>query len=580
MKFKRRRRHNKQLLLTQAFLVLLLFIGIGYSILNTSLGINGTIQLAKANCEVNNKLYNVLRCEYEKEGIFVTKYEGKHGDSMANSGNKKIYYFTNPDSYDEMESGPIEYKTNVKFGDKCWKMIRTTDTGGVKIIYNGLYNEQTKCNNTGNSATIGESEFNDSPAAMSYVGYMYNNSYEYKTSDSSKWGKKEKTKIKLDRDEYNITYNNQTYPFIWDDTNKTWTSTMRTNNKSSSIRFGLPENDHYYIGYDISSEANYDKATFSKKTTELKTVSGINSGTIDLGNLTADDYIDVLYSKDSRVNAGRDNVIFSVYKESDQEIDNRYKFGNDFTYENGVYKLKNVIKAEKDDDLSTHHYTCLNSTGECTSIKYLNYKDDSDYYYYIELENGKSVDDAISEMLYDENVNSTSSFIKTYIENWYENNMLDYDKYLEDTVFCYDRSIANREISGFNPNGGDYSTALEFTSKRFPTDLSCSNITDKFSILNDKAKIKYKVGLLSVPEAVLSENINILNIDYSFFLGSPMQFQQGFVARVATISNEGFIVALDTNAFIGIRPVISLKPGTEFTTGDGSTNNPYIVKLD
>ena len=183
-------------------------------------------------------------------------------------------------------------------------------------------------------------------------------------------------------------------------------------------------------------------------------------------------------------------------------------------------------------------------------------------------------------MLYDENVNSTSSFIKTYIENWYENNMLDYDKYLEDTVFCYDRSIANREISGFNPNGGDYSTALEFTSKRFPTDLSCSNITDKFSILNDKAKIKYKVGLLSVPEAVLSENINILNIDYSFFLGSPMQFQQGFVARVATISNEGFIVALDTNAFIGIRPVISLKPGTEFTTGDGSTNNPYIVKLD
>ena len=47
MKLKRRRKANKQILLTQLFLVLLLFIGIGYSILNTNLGIDGTIQLSK-----------------------------------------------------------------------------------------------------------------------------------------------------------------------------------------------------------------------------------------------------------------------------------------------------------------------------------------------------------------------------------------------------------------------------------------------------------------------------------------------------------------------------------------------------
>ena len=48
MKFKRRRqKSNRQLLLTQAFLVLLLFIGIGYSVLESNLGILGNVRFKK-----------------------------------------------------------------------------------------------------------------------------------------------------------------------------------------------------------------------------------------------------------------------------------------------------------------------------------------------------------------------------------------------------------------------------------------------------------------------------------------------------------------------------------------------------
>ena len=32
-------------------------------------------------------------------------------------------------------------KINVSFANYCWQIIRTTDTGGVKIIYNGLTSE-------------------------------------------------------------------------------------------------------------------------------------------------------------------------------------------------------------------------------------------------------------------------------------------------------------------------------------------------------------------------------------------------------------------------------------------------------
>ena len=54
---------NKRLFLIDGVLVLLLFIGIGYSVLGTNLGINGTVQLSKPTCKVNNKLYNVIKCE-------------------------------------------------------------------------------------------------------------------------------------------------------------------------------------------------------------------------------------------------------------------------------------------------------------------------------------------------------------------------------------------------------------------------------------------------------------------------------------------------------------------------------------
>ena len=44
--------------------------------------------------------------------------------------------------------------------------------------------------------------------------------------------------------------------------------------------------------------------------------------------------------------------------------------------------------------------------------------------------------------------NENNSTIKTYIDDWYKNNMLNYTNYLEDTVWCNDRSIS--ELNGWN----------------------------------------------------------------------------------------------------------------------------------
>ena len=64
---------------------------------------------------------------------------------------------------------------NVIFQNFCWKIIRTTETGGVKLLYNGSPSSG-KCTNTGANTMLSKTSFSqefgyNQPA---YVGYMYN----------------------------------------------------------------------------------------------------------------------------------------------------------------------------------------------------------------------------------------------------------------------------------------------------------------------------------------------------------------------------------------------------------------------
>ena len=68
---------------------------------------------------------------------------------------------------------------NVKFGGFCWKIVRTTDTGGTKMIYNGVPNVTTgACDNTGTSSQLADTaSFNNGANSLAYVGYNYGKAY-------------------------------------------------------------------------------------------------------------------------------------------------------------------------------------------------------------------------------------------------------------------------------------------------------------------------------------------------------------------------------------------------------------------
>ena len=67
----------------------------------------------------------------------------------------------------KMIKNPVYYyrgdvnNNNVKFANYCWKIVRTTSAGGIKMIYNGLPDENGYCDNTGDDTTIGMSQFNN-----------------------------------------------------------------------------------------------------------------------------------------------------------------------------------------------------------------------------------------------------------------------------------------------------------------------------------------------------------------------------------------------------------------------------------
>ena len=92
-----------------------------------------------------------------------------NGVNEYTENNQTVYYYR----------GQID-NNNVVWANKCWKIIRTTATGGTKIIYNGtptdvtVGNETVKqCLDTGGQTQIASSEWSRDHSSPADAGYMY-----------------------------------------------------------------------------------------------------------------------------------------------------------------------------------------------------------------------------------------------------------------------------------------------------------------------------------------------------------------------------------------------------------------------
>ena len=152
-----------------------------YPSINTTLTLEGKIDYIQKNDDgvVRNKnsLYEEIRKQTQLDsGINFSE------PSSGETNGKGVYTLSRTASY----AYPVYYyrgdiqNNNVIFGGYCWQIIRTTTTGGIKLIYNGLPNNGV-CDKTEEERSIGKSAFNTEKDDPKYVGYMYDNNTKNST---------------------------------------------------------------------------------------------------------------------------------------------------------------------------------------------------------------------------------------------------------------------------------------------------------------------------------------------------------------------------------------------------------------
>ena len=186
--------------------------------------------------------------------------------------------------------------------------------------------------------------------------------------------------------------------------------------------------------------------------------------------------------------------------------------------------------------------------------------------------------------------NCTDSTIKTYIENWFQNNLVDEESKLQDNPFCIDKSIGERPTSWMwaNPVCGATSRTMREEDQGSKTpQLKCPRAQDKYQKRN--GYLKYPIGLLTLDEASIAGGVgnpNTANGQYylctgrAFWLGSPGAWYSSLsLAEGSSVFPSGNLHASwDVDGVHDGRPVSSLKSDTLYVSGDGSINKPYIVQ--
>lgn len=395
----------------------------------------------------------------------------------------------------ENDENPIFYyrgnvsNNNVIFAGFCWKIVRTTETGGTKLVYSGIPKDGV-CNNVGEDATIGSINYNEYGNSLADVGYMYGDRYEV--------------------------------------------AERRMNNT-------------YEVGLKFANDVNWNGTNY-----EL-------IGTFDSTGNWSNDYKSVL---------------------------------------------------------NKHRYTCLSTSDTCDSVFYITYaigdstQINKSGMVYITLSNGKTFEIAKEDMM----KNTNDSVMKGFIEDWYENNLLDYTSYLEtDAVWCNNRNI----ISGayLSRDSADTSGISSFeTSSPYSMVIKdeevCPNINDRFTVSSSTVgnkKLKYPIGLLTRNELVMSGSASLpsisrmtvtnvtamdnvsgasyLNDNTPLWYMSPREVNSLYIYGVASChfsSNwEGLFSrnnCSNINFYRYVKPSVSLNKGIKPVSGDGTANHPYIVE--
>ncbi len=565
--------------------------------------------------EDDKKLYTVVEKE-SSIGTYAKEYTNEHRDSFEGLGDYKIHYYY---SINNISSSIINNnKRNVLFAGICFQILRTTDSGGIKLIYNGEASKNGTCDNkrthygivaknkeklnAGNYAVSDTFEYDENSKKFKLNGDIRVINVTNTNMSSGTYSCLESSKSNICSTIYFIvSYDNELYkyPYVIGDTNYSQIGTTAFNYANTSVGGGgymtnvlYPSKTKYFYtsGNIIDDSTQYiylsksitknDDGTYSLDPSTLISTNGTDwkkNYTSYKGYYFCDGFNnkkcneeDVFYLITTTISGNQ-----YYYKKFDKKVD--YLFSSKYSFNENKFTLTNdkdslTIKdwTNNYNNLGSNRYTCLNSSGVCSKLYYV-YHADINSMNYIVLNNEKSIKGIVDEMLNGNSVNKNDSIIKKYVDNWYYNNLKKYSSYLEDAIYCSDRYI--NSYGGFNLD--TLSDKLLVGSNK---GLTCNNNTDMFSINNNFAKLKYPVAIMTGEEAILLNDNNLRKTGNTYWIDYKYNYDSA-VSRNAINEMGSFTNASISNIY-GVRPVITLKEGTKYISGDGSYDKPYVVSSE
>ncbi len=261
----------------------------------------------------------------------------------------------------------------------------------------------------------------------------------------------------------------------------------------------------------------------------------------------------------------------------------KYDYGTNYSFDESTKKFiltgniqQLTWKDNHDDIVNSQLYSCLETS--CNVVyKVTGYQSDTK----MTVQPISYSSDSYTDTL----ANTTNSTIKTVLDMWYKNNMIEYTKYISDETFCNDRSI-NWGSGYLTSSFTTYGSYGRLHEKKLPS-LKCVQDNDKFKVSNVSAKLDYPVSLITADEVsasgvvdgpkndscYLCNGVETWTLSPSIFDSTPSH------ETIWSLHSSGSLLAWTyANSSIGVRPVINLKADVKITKGDGTALNPYVIQ--
>jgi len=276
-------------------------------------------------------------------------------------------------------------------------------------------------------------------------------------------------------------------------------------------------------------------------------------------------------------------------------------------YENNVSSTDRQVGTSAFNYIVADDYSWEGGYADNAFVGYMNGTTDG-----LTFPNGTQISTSYAEA----HANRTNSTIKTYIDNWYKENIVDtgYSDSVVNAIYCNNRKVTTNqgvidiynEIAaaegmtftnlGYGQDMTLYSfwDILDFDAymngvAAFTPTLKCPQENDRFTTstkvgnVTGNGKLEYPVGLITTEEVILAGGHAAMNNSYYLYNGqyywtaSPYDFSGGW-ADVTVVRGDGLAGGSNSvyNTSYGVRPVISLS-STAITGGAGTRTNPYTV---